>query len=1055
MKSDLQIRVFVSSTFRDMQAERDHLIKFIFPQLRSLCEARGVTWGEVDLRWGITDEEKAEGKVLPLCLNEIQRCRPYFIGMLGERYGWVPQEIADDLIKEYPWVGQQIGRSVTELEIVQGVLRNREMHGHAFFYFRDPFYLEKIAPQNRADFAAEDDEHAANLKRLKGEIRRAQTDGICQLREPYRDPEELGKWILEDFTKLIEQLFPDNQLPSLLDRQKAEHAAFGVSRERLYIGRPEYFEQLDAYAAKGGPPLTILGDSGSGKSSLLANWAARYRSAHPADFLLTHFIGSTAQSSDWAAMLRRILGELNRSFDMKREIPEHPDALRAAFAKVLAAAAARGKIVLVLDALNQLEDGDGALDLTWLPSTIPANARIVFSTLPGRPLEEINRRGGWPVFQVERLNDAERRRFVVEYLGQYSKGLDTPRIERIAATPSTANPLYLRTLLEEMRIFGSHEQLDERLAYYLEAGSVVDLYQRILARWEADYDGGIELVRNAMSLLWSSRRGLSESELLDLLGANELPLPRAIWSPFYLAADQTLVNHSGLLTYFHEYLRQAVEERYLPGQEERRAVHQRVADYFAVPREIVRLQVETFQNEKYIQQLAPQYSVRQTGEVLWQLAAAGSYRRLSQFLCDGIFLYGAWNIDKLDVKHYWAELERNGLQMTDGYRRMLDDPEHTDLVVVDVVTQLLESAGHRDEAQALLKWKMDNAGQKNPLNLPNVLIDQGLSFRRQENFEGAMTSFKEAERLCREFMKNGVPTTDLATRVVTIERQPLLDDFFENGIATCLVNQATILHARDDFAGASVLLKEAEKIAGKKKEKNILASCYYTQALVARESGDLVRAATLFRKAQQFYRELNNREEMERCTRQLNSLPGTTKREPTPAPARAERTDPIGFLDKIKGIFRSGPKRDPQAEAVALGERVMALRAAGDFSKAGAMLDDVVKLFREARNTTGLGNCARLYAEMAWGSEAKDGQTALSVAFAQRGEKLAREVDCLEGLIEGLRYQVYCLLVNEKKPAAALPLAEEAYRLAQQSGSDLTGMLAEMLNFARHGTGQL
>ena len=51
------IRVFVSSTCRDMQAERDYLVKFIFPQLRKLCESRGVTWGEVDLRWGVTDEQ--------------------------------------------------------------------------------------------------------------------------------------------------------------------------------------------------------------------------------------------------------------------------------------------------------------------------------------------------------------------------------------------------------------------------------------------------------------------------------------------------------------------------------------------------------------------------------------------------------------------------------------------------------------------------------------------------------------------------------------------------------------------------------------------------------------------------------------------------------------------------------------------------------------------------------------------------------------------------------------------------------------------------------------
>ena len=87
------VRVFISSTFRDMQAERGELVKRIFPQLRKLCEQRGVVWGEVDLRWGITPEEAERGEVLPICLAEIERCRPYFIGLLGERYGWVPNRI--------------------------------------------------------------------------------------------------------------------------------------------------------------------------------------------------------------------------------------------------------------------------------------------------------------------------------------------------------------------------------------------------------------------------------------------------------------------------------------------------------------------------------------------------------------------------------------------------------------------------------------------------------------------------------------------------------------------------------------------------------------------------------------------------------------------------------------------------------------------------------------------------------------------------------------------------------------------------------------------------
>jgi len=86
MPDNRQIRVFISSTFRDMKRERDLLVKKVFPALRQKCAARYVAFNEVDLRWGITDEQAAEGKVLPVCLAEIEHCRPYFIG-LGNKDG--------------------------------------------------------------------------------------------------------------------------------------------------------------------------------------------------------------------------------------------------------------------------------------------------------------------------------------------------------------------------------------------------------------------------------------------------------------------------------------------------------------------------------------------------------------------------------------------------------------------------------------------------------------------------------------------------------------------------------------------------------------------------------------------------------------------------------------------------------------------------------------------------------------------------------------------------------------------------------------------------------
>jgi hypothetical protein len=87
-----------------------------FPQLRRRCESRGVT-GVRGPAVGVPDEAKAEGKVLPLCLAEIERCRPYFIGLLGERYGWVPEEIPEELVEAQPWLAGYRKQSVTALRL--------------------------------------------------------------------------------------------------------------------------------------------------------------------------------------------------------------------------------------------------------------------------------------------------------------------------------------------------------------------------------------------------------------------------------------------------------------------------------------------------------------------------------------------------------------------------------------------------------------------------------------------------------------------------------------------------------------------------------------------------------------------------------------------------------------------------------------------------------------------------------------------------------------------------------------------------------------------------
>ena len=88
------IRFFISSTFADMERERN-LLKSVFDSLREDYGRRGWQIDYVDLRWGISDEASADNRTMRICLEELHRSRemsprPNFILLLGERYGWMP-----------------------------------------------------------------------------------------------------------------------------------------------------------------------------------------------------------------------------------------------------------------------------------------------------------------------------------------------------------------------------------------------------------------------------------------------------------------------------------------------------------------------------------------------------------------------------------------------------------------------------------------------------------------------------------------------------------------------------------------------------------------------------------------------------------------------------------------------------------------------------------------------------------------------------------------------------------------------------------------------------
>ncbi|MBU2691941.1 MAG: tetratricopeptide repeat protein [Candidatus Eisenbacteria bacterium] len=862
-----------------MRDERDYLAKVTFPKLRKLCRQRNVEFIDVDLRWGVTDEQKAEGKVLPICLAEIERCRPYFIGLIGERYGWVPEKIGADLIEEQGWLEGCGQKSVTELEILHGVLKNPAMASHAFFYFRDPRKSREIERRIRAErgYRPEPESSSLKLAALKEKI---ETSGL-PVHRGYLNVEELDERVQRNLTRVINSLYPADARFDPLDQAAADHKAFAKRRLGFYIGREEYFAAIDAHIESESQPLVILGESGSGKSAFLANWAAKANeNRNEQVFLLSHYIGSSPHSTDWATMLKRIMGEIKRLMGVAQDIPNDPAGLRAAFTNCLHKAAAKGRLILILDALNQLEDVDGAPDLIWLPPQIPANVRIILSTLPGRALDELERRH-WPTLTIKGLDKDERRRFIRKFLRPYAKSLNPIQIDRIVEADQTRNPLFLRTLLEELRLFGKHEDLDGRIDYYLEAESAKRLYVKVLGRWEGDYEESCKgLVRQAMSCIWAARRGLSESELLDLLGPLQerrsgtsfffgkfgfpkhkdmqtgTPLPAAYWAPLYLAAEESLILRSGLLDFAHDYLREAVGDVYLESDESRKAVHIRLADYFD----------------------NSEPGGRRIDELPWQLKSAREWKRLYGLLSDLDFFNAAWKTDPLEIKSHWAALESNSdFKMTVAYQPVLTDPARFRDFAWNV-GRLFYDTGYLEQSLKLRDFNVTDSFQlKEYENMASALHNRASTLNSLGRREEAARSYEEAEKLYRKLEDSVGLAVSLNSQAVFFleigetekamnylnEANSLYASIGDDlGQAQCMINQAEIHHQRGDLDKAIELFESAETLCRRHGDRLLLSTCAIGRASAYFDRGDRVEAFEQNRRAVPLARELGDKDRL-------------------------------------------------------------------------------------------------------------------------------------------------------------------------------------------------
>ena len=574
-----EIRVFLSSTFRDMEAERNYLMTYVFPDVRRYCNERQVAFTEIDLRWGVTEEESKSGRTVEICLEEIDRCReypPFFIGFLGERYGWSPQP-ADmqgwqENNTDSPYMDEiraalQQGISVTELEMQYAFLKYKNAAEYSRVFLRSApetkrLYEQALTTSSANNPVTEEDFYDAasgKLISLKEQLRQNQ----CLSIDGYNSTEEFGKAVKRFLLEAVDRLFPAGEY-SHAELQTRAHRNYAQSRRKAYVpletSRRAVLASVAA-AVKAGAldntarHIAITGISGRGKSAFLADLEVQLSSQ---GWAFSHYTGADGNRSleNWLARLLDALMQTGKLItDLPGKTDERWQALYVALQETQAGL--NQPIYLLVDAVNQCIEADAASRLSELK--LPENVVLITTTTQDADAQH------WVVHQLPALSTDHRQLAVRSFLSGYRKELASDLVSSIAADQATSEPLFLRLLLEELRLHARHETLVQLTAELLETGDAKTLFASVLTSMDSDYlnSSHKELASHIVRLLAASRRGLRHDDIAKLVAVetdqhdpadNRPRLADAILSPLLARLENFCLRDDGRLYIMHDAL---------------------------------------------------------------------------------------------------------------------------------------------------------------------------------------------------------------------------------------------------------------------------------------------------------------------------------------------------------------------------------------------------------------------------------------------------------------------------------------------------------------------
>jgi len=907
-------RVFVSSTFSDLKAERNAIHNNVFPRLRERCIQHGYQFQLLDLRWGISEKAKSYHLTMPICLEEIKRCRRispdlFFLILIGNRYGWRPaptripaylfEEICKVLKEEdlnllmnwylrddnaipaayrlRPRLGQFRNSSVwtpterqingifkrairklglpkeerkfydasaTEQEIAQGALSIPDANKNVFCFFRNITNLPHDVTAHEfidLDEAGHPDlEAQIKLKMLKHQLRQHLPANVLEYDAKWED----GKVCNQHLTQLCQDVY--SRLAEVLDsafnrydkvnpltQEILAHKTYCKEHANNFIGRKPLLQKIAEYLTHSwNSPFFVYGPPGSGKSALLAFATIVAQNKYPKSLIIARFAGITTVSATTHHFLRSIREEVQRNYQQNPPLdsPDPRDYSEELFA-CLKLATAEQPLILFLDGIDKLVSLKESNNLVWLPKQLPQHVRIIVSTTTLSPsfskmlIGVLNSH----LLEIPSMDTKEAAPILNSWLAKADRKLTSAQTDMILDCFTRCPwPRYLWLAFEEARLWDSSAK--PVLGANIEEGII-----RMLDRLASESNHGKTIIDHALGYLASTRAGLTEEELLDILSNDPMVLkdfrrrspkspqvnrlPDIVWSRLRFDLGSFIcernVGNDFLLNFQNSQFKEVVIRLFCKNTNGIKK-HIAIATFF----------------EGHVVKHSPDnlISIRRITEMPWHWYKAKQWDQLARLLANPEFFTTLYSIAPNDTFVLWHKLETSShYTAITTYQPILKKPQQYSKYLASLC-EYFKFSGQIEQALTLAEAEFNCACTVN--NASRLCKSQ----RTLGILLQSMGRSKEAIRLFCEQEKSSRKSGDL------------------DALHDSLGNQANLLNYLGQTDKALTLISEQKKIAPLLGDSSRIFSAYYNEAVTRVHRGELEEAVALITKCEKIAR---------------------------------------------------------------------------------------------------------------------------------------------------------------------------------------------------------